>query len=95
MTLHSIENEAELAAAKAENVASMRVVADRCLNAEKLAWSTDYVMNKSPRAVETCLTLSNILHDYLSTTATMVKKINHDVLAVRLAQMGLRNTIED
>jgi hypothetical protein len=89
MAHHDIENIAELEGAKAESVASMRAIGERCLRAEKIAFTADLVHERKPKEYETQRVLLDMLRDYLEDTASMVLEIKNKRLAIDLAQMKL------
>lgn len=58
-----------------ESIALMKRVAQRNLFAEKMAWTTMYMLEKRPKAERTIRDLSEELHAYMADTVAMVKTI--------------------
>lgn len=66
---------------QAESVRLMRSVARRCGQEEKIAWTLVHVMNVRPKEGETLRVLSELLHEHLADTVSMVETIPYLRLA--------------
>lgn len=84
----NLADDEEREMAKAESVSVMRVVGGRCIDAEKLAWALEYLMRKRPGEQAALRVLAEELQDYLSSSASMVKKVIHDRLSIDIAEMN-------
>ena len=57
--------------------ALMRQVADRCCEAEKVAWTLGHVMVVRPGEVRTQNVLTQLLREHLAGTVAMVRAVPH------------------
>ena len=58
-----------------DDVGIMRKVGERCERAEKISWTTGYMLERRPRDEHVRDALLEELHDYLADTATIVREL--------------------